>query len=118
MPVNMDIHSILPMHLFALIVVSVFAYVIGSVVYQLHFSPLSRFPGPKIAAVTYLYEFYYDAILKGRYIFKIKELHEKYGTFIEKEYTQSGKTAKREMLNGSFILRAYNSHQPSRTSYQ
>ncbi|EGD90424.2 hypothetical protein H112_01883 [Trichophyton rubrum D6] len=78
----MDIHSILPMHLFALIVVSIFAYVIGNVIYQLHFSPLSRFPGPKIAAVTYLYEFYYDVILKGRYIFKIRELHEKYGPII------------------------------------
>ncbi|EZF31894.1 hypothetical protein H109_06752 [Trichophyton interdigitale MR816] len=82
MSVNMDIHSILPMHLFALIVVSIFAYVIGNVIYQLHFSPLSKFPGPKIAAVTYLYEFYYDAILKGRYIFKVKELHEKYGPII------------------------------------
>lgn len=54
-------------------------YAIAGVVYRLYFSPLSKFPGPKIAAATYWYEFYYDAILRGRYIFKIKELHEKYG---------------------------------------
>lgn len=54
-------------------------YVILSVVYRLFFSPLSKFPGPKLAAATFWYEFYYDAVLKGRYVFKIGELHEKYG---------------------------------------
>ncbi|EFR03531.1 benzoate 4-monooxygenase cytochrome P450 [Nannizzia gypsea CBS 118893] len=82
MSANMDIQSLLPVHLLALVVVSAFAYVIGDVIYQLRFSPLSKFPGPKIAAVTYLYEFYYDAVLKGRYIFKVKELHERYGPII------------------------------------
>jgi len=28
------------------------------------------------------YEFYYDAVLKGQYTFKIKKLHEKYGPII------------------------------------
>jgi ornithine cyclodeaminase/alanine dehydrogenase-like protein (mu-crystallin family) len=39
-----------------------------------YFGPLAKFPGPKLAAATLWYEFYYDVILKGRYSFKIKEL--------------------------------------------
>ncbi|KAK2823862.1 hypothetical protein FQN49_007546 [Arthroderma sp. PD_2] len=78
----MDVHSPLFTPLVAAVVISSFAYVVGNAIYQVWFSPLSRFPGPKLAAATYLYEFYYDAILKGRYIFKIKELHEEYGPII------------------------------------
>ena len=49
------------------------------VVYRLYLHPLSHFPGPKLAIVTYWYEFYYDAIKRGRYTWKIKELHDQYG---------------------------------------
>ncbi|TVY25710.1 Cyrochrome P450 monooxygenase [Lachnellula hyalina] len=49
---------------------------------RLYFSPLSKFPGPKLAAATILYEAYYDIIKQGQYIFKIKELHKKYGPII------------------------------------
>ena len=48
-------------------------------VYSVYFGPLSNFPGPKLAAATLWYEFYYDVILRGRYTFKIQELHRKYG---------------------------------------
>jgi hypothetical protein len=48
-------------------------------VYSVYFGPLSIFPGPKLAAATLWYEFYYDVILQGNYTFKIKELHKKYG---------------------------------------
>ena len=44
------------------------------------FHPLYRFPGPKIAAVSYLYEAYYDWILKGRYGKVINQMHKTYGT--------------------------------------
>lgn len=50
-------------------------------VYSVYFGPLAKFPGPKLAAATLWYEFYYDVILQGRYTFKIKELHEKYGMY-------------------------------------
>lgn len=43
--------------------------------------PLSRIPGPKLAAATYLPEFYYDTIKFGRYTQQIKKMHEKYGTY-------------------------------------
>lgn len=41
--------------------------------------PLSRIPGPKLAAACYLPEFYYDVICVGKYTTKIHEMHQKYG---------------------------------------
>ncbi|PGH05277.1 hypothetical protein GX51_02998 [Blastomyces parvus] len=57
-------------------------YVVAGVIYRLYISPLAKFPGPKLAAATLWYEFYYDAVCKGRYTFKIKELHKQYGPII------------------------------------
>ena len=45
------------------------------------YHPLARFPGPKIAAASYLYEAYYDWWLVGRYGKVIARMHETYGTF-------------------------------------
>lgn len=55
------------------------AYGTCLIVYRLLFHPLARFPGPKLAAATLWYEFYYDVVKRGQFTFKIKELHEKYG---------------------------------------
>lgn len=41
--------------------------------------PLSRFPGPKLAAMTILYEGWYDMIKVGRYTWEIQKMHDKYG---------------------------------------
>ncbi len=54
-------------------------YLMSLAFYRLYFSPLAKFPGPKLAALTLWYEFYYDVIKRGRYTWKIKELHGKYG---------------------------------------
>jgi hypothetical protein len=43
------------------------------------FHPLYKFPGPKLAAVSYLYEAWYDLVNVGRYSWEIKVMHEKYG---------------------------------------
>lgn len=57
-------------------------YSIGVGIHRLYFSQYAKFPGPKLAALTYGYMFYYDAIAgKGQYIYKIKELHEQYSKF-------------------------------------
>ena len=56
-----------------------FLYFVGLVIYRLYFSPLSKFPGPKLAAATYLYEGYYDVVKRGKYTFKIRDLHAEYG---------------------------------------
>lgn len=57
-------------------------YVVGLGVWRLYFSPISHIPGPKLAALTWAYEFYYDIVLGGKYVFKIIELHKKYGPII------------------------------------
>ncbi len=56
-------------------------YLVGVGIHRLYFSPYSKFPGPKLAGLTYGYMFYYDALgVGGQYIYKIQQLHEEYGT--------------------------------------
>ena len=59
-------------------------YIIGRTAYNLFFHPLAGFPGPKLAAASYLYEFYYELFhgLGARYWVKVDELHRKYGPII------------------------------------
>ena len=52
------------------------------VIYRLVAHPLANFPGPKLAAATFLYEFYYDVVKKGMYIWEIERMHEKYGAYM------------------------------------
>jgi len=54
-------------------------YALGLGVYRLYFSPLAKFPGPRLAALTQWYETYYDVYLDGKFLLHFKELHEKYG---------------------------------------
>lgn len=55
------------------------AYCLFGVIYRLYFHPLAKFPGPKLAAATLWYEFFYDCIRFGQYTFQIGRMHEKYG---------------------------------------
>ncbi|KAK8015085.1 cytochrome P450 [Apiospora arundinis] len=57
-------------------------YVICSVMYRLYFSALSKFPGPKIAAASGWYRFYYDYWCRGQYVFIVKEMHQIYGPVV------------------------------------
>ncbi|KAF2094144.1 putative benzoate 4-monooxygenase cytochrome P450 [Rhizodiscina lignyota] len=50
--------------------------------YRLFFHPLAKFPGPKLAAISNWYEFYYDVIQQGDFTRHIQELHKKYGPII------------------------------------
>ncbi|KUJ23224.1 cytochrome P450 [Mollisia scopiformis] len=65
-----------------LILISTVFYLVGISVYRLYLHPLSKFPGPKLAALTLWYEIYYDVYLDGQYQFHIKELHKTYGPII------------------------------------
>lgn len=58
---------------------AVLLYCLCGAVYRLYFSPLASFPGPRLAALTLWYEYYYDGIKGGQYTFKLKELHQQYG---------------------------------------
>lgn len=54
-------------------------YLLGLAIYRLYLSPLASFPGPKLAALSNWYEFYYDVMLQGNFTFHIQDLHEQYG---------------------------------------
>ncbi|KAH7354758.1 cytochrome P450, partial [Rhexocercosporidium sp. MPI-PUGE-AT-0058] len=58
------------------------AYCILLGICRLLFSSLSHVPGPKLAAITSWYEFYYNVVLGGKFFLKIETLHEEYGPII------------------------------------
>lgn len=60
-------------------VAAMLLYLCSLVIYRLFLSPISRFPGPRLAALSLWYEFYHDVIRGGQYCFKINELHDQYG---------------------------------------
>ncbi|KAI0969500.1 cytochrome P450 [Xylaria arbuscula] len=59
-----------------------FAYLTGLVIYRLYFHPLAGFPGPKLAAATGWYEFYFQYWLEGQYIFETERMVKQYGPII------------------------------------
>ena len=54
-------------------------YVIALTSYRLYFSPLAKYPGRKLAALTLWYEFYHDYIRRGQYEWELEDMHAKYG---------------------------------------
>ncbi|CAF9914838.1 hypothetical protein IMSHALPRED_002255 [Imshaugia aleurites] len=68
--------------IFWLPIVAVGIYALGVAVYRLFLSPLAKFPGPKLAALTRKYESYYEAIQNYEYVWKIKQMHQKYGPIV------------------------------------
>jgi hypothetical protein len=79
-------------------------------IYRLYFHPLSRFPGPKLAAITSWYEFYYDVILDGNFYFHKKKLHQKYGMFTIDEF--SVKLVQRPRYVANLADRTHNPYPP------
>lgn len=62
----------------ALVLYIIISFTIKAV-YRAYFHPLAKFPGPKIAAVTHLYEVAWDYFGRGAYLYEIQRMHEKYG---------------------------------------
>lgn len=52
---------------------------VSIIIYRLYFSPLAKFPGPKLAAASTLYELWFDAVKGGVYYKQIQKLHKVYG---------------------------------------
>ncbi|KAF3763945.1 cytochrome P450 [Cryphonectria parasitica EP155] len=93
------------------VTVCVVGYCICITLYRLTFHPLSRFPGPKLAAITRWYEAYFDIVQNGQYTWKIEQLHKQYGdpyelhindpSFFEQLYRHDGRWDKYEFtVNG------------------
>ncbi|MCJ1352893.1 MAG: hypothetical protein MMC33_002877 [Icmadophila ericetorum] len=51
-------------------------------IYRIYLSPLAKFPGPKLSAATYWYEFYHDCIRHGRFSWEIERMHDVYGPIV------------------------------------
>ncbi|KAJ9607386.1 hypothetical protein H2200_008459 [Cladophialophora chaetospira] len=62
--------------------VLVVTYLLALITYRLYLCPQAEIPGPMLAKLTYWYEFYYDVVLPGQYIWKIRDLHEQYGPLV------------------------------------
>lgn len=75
----MALEDIISLSAVTLTATSLLLYIVIGAVYRLYLSPIAKFPGPKLAALTLWYEFYYDVVKRGRYTWKIREMHEKYG---------------------------------------
>jgi hypothetical protein len=58
--------------------------------YNIFFHPLRKIPGPWMAAMTPLPDFWHDAVRKGNYIWEIQKMHKRYGTWIYKSETVYG----------------------------
>ena len=69
-----------------LIPVTAMIYAFLLAVYRLYFHPLAQFPGPKVAAASYWYDFYYD-VVKGPYqgqgVYEVERLHKIYGMYCQ-----------------------------------
>ncbi|KYK59874.1 hypothetical protein DCS_01008 [Drechmeria coniospora] len=57
-------------------------YAVTVAIRRLWISPIAHIPGPKLAALSQYYEFFYDIILGGQYTFRIIEMHKKYGGIV------------------------------------
>lgn len=67
------------MAVFAVIRTGLVIYWVIQSIYPLYFHPLSHIPGPRLAAITHGYEFYYNIIKGGRLIWELERLQQVYG---------------------------------------
>jgi len=58
---------------------SLVAYILVTIIYRVHIHPLSKFPGPRLAALTGLYEVFLTTWGTGSFEEEINRMHEEYG---------------------------------------
>lgn len=79
---SLDVNNWTPWTIATPVTSLLFISLVCQAIYRLFFHPLAKVPGPRLAALTHLYEFYYDAVLQGRYVFEVEEMHKKYGPIV------------------------------------
>ncbi|KAI9708134.1 MAG: hypothetical protein M1812_008121 [Candelaria pacifica] len=57
-------------------------YAVGLAIYRLYFSPLAKFPGRRLAVLTLWYEFFYQVVKGGKYIWEVEKMHQEYGPIV------------------------------------
>lgn len=67
-----------PRSLIYLLLAFLVAHRVYVIIYRLFFSPLTKFPGPKLAAATSWYESFWD-LWDASFPDRVKEMHDKYG---------------------------------------
>jgi hypothetical protein len=78
---DLNIFTLNPASIATAAVGFILLYTASLVFYRLYWSPLAKFPGPKLAAATQWYETYYELISGGggNFTRQIKKMHDKYG---------------------------------------
>ncbi|KIX99180.1 uncharacterized protein Z520_04756 [Fonsecaea multimorphosa CBS 102226] len=59
-----------------------FSFIVVRAVYRVTLHPLAKFPGPKLAGMTSLYQAWYDLRSSTSYIKQFHALHERYGPIV------------------------------------
>jgi hypothetical protein len=68
-----------PSRLLLTLAAALLLYLTVGAIRRVYFSPLAKFPGPKFAALTLWNEFYWDVVKRGLFMWRIQEMHDKYG---------------------------------------
>ena len=71
------------------LVATILIYGILLVLYRLFLSPIAAFPGPKLAAATEWYEFYFYLVKNGQFGNAVERWHERYGEDPDVRYTKT-----------------------------
>ncbi|KAK0625509.1 cytochrome P450 [Bombardia bombarda] len=67
---------------FYILITILLAYHISLSIYRIFFHPLANIPGPKLAALSYWPEVYYDVFQGGQFFRAIDEMHRVYGPIV------------------------------------
>lgn len=70
----------------AILTIGIFlVYLTTLAIYRLFVHPLSKVPGPRLAALTSWHEFYFDCVKNGggQHAFEMRKMHDVYGKYMD-----------------------------------